>query len=139
MEKTKWSTFLKDVFLCSLGSFGGPEAHYGVFSSILIERKKYITEEELAEMIGLFALVPGPASTQTITAIGYYVGGPILALLTFLVWALPAIMIMSLIGVFFTKIDSNDSWKPVITYLPAAAVAFIIYAAISIGKKSTKA
>ncbi|MDO5649768.1 MAG: chromate efflux transporter [Gallicola sp.] len=138
MEKTKWSTFLKDVFLCSLGSFGGPEAHYGVFSSILIERKKYITEEELAEMIGLFALVPGPASTQTITAIGYYVGGPILALLTFLVWALPAIMIMSLIGVFFTKIDSNDSWKPVITYLPAAAVAFIIYAAITIGKKVLK-
>ncbi len=138
MNNVKWSTFLKDVFLCSLGSYGGPEAHYGVFSSILIHKKKYLTEEELTEMIGLFALVPGPSSTQTITAIGYYIGGPLLALLTFLVWAFPAIVVMSLIGVFFTQIDSNDSWRPVLTYLPAAAVAFIVYAAISLSKKVLK-
>ncbi|WMC92328.1 chromate efflux transporter [Kineothrix sp. MB12-C1] len=138
MKNIKWSTFLKDVFICSLGSYGGPEAHYGVFSSILVEKRKYLTEEELTEMIGLFALVPGPASTQTITAIGYYAGGPILALLTFLVWVLPAIVTMGLIGVFFTQIDSNDSWKPIITYLPAVAVAFIIYAALTLSKKVLK-
>lgn len=138
MQNIKWRTFLNDVFICSLGSYGGPEAHYGVFSSILVEKKKYLTEEELTEMIGLFAIVPGPSSTQTITAIGYYAGGPILALLTFLVWALPAIITMGLIGVFFTQIDSNDSWKPMITYLPSVAVAFIIYAAFTLSKKVLK-
>ena len=135
MKKVKWSTFLKDVFLCSLGSYGGPEAHYGVFSSILVEKRKYLTEEELTEMIGLYALVPGPSSTQTITAIGYHVGGPCLALLTFLVWAFPAIVVMGLIGVFFTRIDAIQSWRPVTTYLPAVAVAFIIYAALRLSKK----
>lgn len=141
MSKTNLSekmTFLKDVLLCSIGSYGGPEAHYGVFSSILVKKKKYITEEELTEMIGLYALVPGPSSTQTITAIGYYVGGPILAILTFLVWALPAILTMGLIGVFFTQIAGNDSWKPIITYLPAVAVAFILYAAVSLTRKVIK-
>ena len=135
MKKVKWSTFLKDVFLCSLGSYGGPEAHYGVFSSILVEKRKYLTEEELTEMIGLYALVPGPSSTQTITAIGYHVGGPFLALLTFLVWVFPAIVVMGLIGVFFTRIDAIQSWRPVTTYLPAVAVAFIIYAALRLSKK----
>lgn len=138
MGNIKLGTFLKDVLMCSLGSYGGPEAHYGVFSSILVEKKNYLTEEELTEMIGLFALVPGPSSTQTITAIGYYVGGPILALFTFLVWALPAIVTMGLIGVFFTQIDSNDGWKPIITYLPAVAVAFIIYASLTLSKKVIK-
>lgn len=33
MKKENYLTFLKDVFLCSLGSYGGPEAHYGVFQS----------------------------------------------------------------------------------------------------------
>ena len=121
-----------------MGSYGGPEAHYGVFSSILIEKRKYLTEEELGQLIGLYAIVPGPASTQTITAIGYYVGGPILALLTFLVWAFPAIVTMSLIGVFFTQIDKFDAWKPFITYLPAVAVAFIIYAALRLSQKVLK-
>lgn len=141
MEKTKKRinlTFLWDVFMCSLGSFGGPEAHYGVFSSILVKKKKYLTEEELTEMIGLYALVPGPSSTQTITAIGYYVGGPLLAILTFLVWASPAILTMGLIGVFFTQIAANDGWKPIITYLPAVAVAFIIYAAVTLSRKVLK-
>jgi len=137
-KKIKWTTFLWDVFMCSLGSYGGPEAHYGVFSSILVKKKKYITEEELTEMIGLYALVPGPSSTQTITAIGYYVGGPILAILTFLVWAMPAIVTMGLIGVFFTQITTNDGWKPILTYLPAVAVAFIIYAAITLSRKVLK-
>lgn len=138
IKKVKWSTFLWDVLMCSFGSFGGPEAHYGVFSSIMVEKKKYLTEEELTEMIGLYALVPGPSSSQTITAIGYYVGGPVLALLTFFVWAFPAIIVMALFGVFFTLIDNNEGWKPVITYLPAVAVAFIIYAAYSLSKKILK-
>ncbi len=137
-NKVSWGTFLKDVFICALGSYGGPEAHYGVFSSILVEKKKYITEEELTEMIGIYALVPGPSSTQTLTAIGYHVGGPMLALLSFLVWVLPAIGVMGLIGVFFTKVESNDGWKPMITYLPAVAIAFIVYAAITISKKVLK-
>lgn len=138
VNRVKWSSFLWDVLMCSLGSFGGPEAHYGVFSSVLVKKKKYITEEELGEMIGLYALVPGPSSTQTITAIGYYTGGPLLAILTFLVWAFPAIIIMGLIGVFFTQIAANDGWKPIITYLPAVAVAFIIYAAITLSRKVLK-
>ena len=137
-NRVRWSSFLKDVFICSLGSYGGPEAHYGVFSSILVDKKKYLTEEELTEMIGLYALVPGPASTQTLTAIGYYVGGPILAILAFLVWTLPAILTMGLIGVFFSQINSSDGWKPMVTYLPAVAISFIIYAAITLSKKVLK-
>lgn len=131
----KWTTFLWDILMCSLGSFGGPEAHYGVFSSILVHKKKYLSDEELTELIGLYALVPGPSSTQTITAIGYYVGGPILALLTFMVWALPAIITMGLLGVFFYQVDQNNQWKPLLTYLPAVAVAFIFYAAFNLSKK----
>lgn len=138
LHKVKWYMFLWDVFLCSLGSYGGPEAHYGVFSSILVKNKKYITEEELTEMIGLYALVPGPSSTQTITAIGYYVGGKLLAIFTFLVWALPAMIVMTLLGMFFTFIDANHAWEPVLTYLPAAAISFIVYAAITLSRKVLK-
>ncbi|WP_264229362.1 chromate efflux transporter [Acholeplasma laidlawii] len=138
LHKVKWYMFLWDVFLCSLGSYGGPEAHYGVFSSILVKQKKYITEEELTEMIGLYALVPGPSSTQTITAIGYYVGGKLLAIFTFLVWALPAMIVMTLLGMLFTFIDANHAWEPVLTYLPAAAISFIVYAAITLSRKVLK-
>jgi chromate transporter len=131
-------TFLKDVMVCALSSFGGPEAHYGVFSSVLVDKKKYLEEEELTELIGLHALVPGPSSTQTITAVGYHVGGPVLALLTFLIWAMPAIIMMGLAGVFFNRFESDTGWLDIIRYLPATAVAFIWYAGIRLSKKVVK-
>ena len=46
-KNVKWSSFLKDVFICSLGAYGGPEAHYGVFTDQMVIKKKYLTEEEL--------------------------------------------------------------------------------------------
>lgn len=29
-NKRRWGQFLKDVLVCSLGAYGGPEAHFGV-------------------------------------------------------------------------------------------------------------
>ena len=37
--KIKWTAFLKDVLICSLGAYGGPEAHYGVFTDHMIVKK----------------------------------------------------------------------------------------------------
>ena len=132
--KMNWA-FLFDVLWCSLSSFGGPEAHYGIFSQILVQKKKYITEETLAELIGVFSLVPGPSSTQTIMAIGYLVGGKWLAFLTFMVWALPAIVIMMLVGLFFSFFQNQPIIEQLLTILPSIAVAFIFFAGWSLSKK----
>lgn len=138
MKKENHLTFLKDVFLCSLGSYGGPEAHYGVFQSYLVKKKGYLSEDELSELIGLYTLVPGPSSTQTITAIGYHVGGKKLAILSFLVWALPAIVIMGLFGLFFGVIKSIGRLNDMIQFLPAVAIGFILYAGINMTLKIGK-
>ncbi len=127
--------FLIDVFLCSLSSFGGPEAHYGVFSQILVHKKKYINENTLTELIGVFSLVPGPSSTQTITAIGYLVGGPWIAFFTFLIWAFPAMVMMTLVGLFFSNVSPLPLFASMLEVLPPIAVGFIFYAGWSLTKR----
>lgn len=52
-KKVRWRTFLKDVIVCSLGAYGGPEAHYGVFTDQMVIKKQYLDEEELVELIAL--------------------------------------------------------------------------------------
>ena len=131
-------SFLLDVLWCSLSSFGGPEAHYGIFSQILVKKKKYISEETLVELIGVFSLVPGPSSTQTITAIGYLVGGRLLALFTFFVWAFPAIVIMTIIGIFFTTFNQLPMFTNLLTVLPSVAIGFIAFAGWSLSRKVLK-
>ena len=40
-------------------------------------------------------MLPGPTSTQTITAIGFKIGGPTLAFFTLAIWVLPASLILA--------------------------------------------
>lgn len=132
---SQWKPFLQDVFICSLGSYGGPEAHYGVFTDQMVTKKKYLTEEELVELIALTSILPGPSSTQTIVAIGYKAGGPLLGLLTMLVWALPVLVLMTLLS-FLSQflVDMNIS-QDGLRYVGPMAVGFIVVAAYRIGRK----
>lgn len=134
-NRAKWGRFLKDVFICSLGAYGGPEAHYGVFTEQMVVKKKYLSEEELVEFIALTSILPGPSSSQTIVSIGYKFGGPGLAFLTMLVWAVPAILLMTflsfLTGFIYTMGISQDGLR----YIGPMAVGFIIIAAYRIGCK----
>jgi chromate transporter len=68
-------------------------------------------------------------------AIGYLVGGKWLAFLTFMVWALPAIVIMMLVGLFFSFFQNQPIVNQLLLILPSIAVAFIFYAGWSLSKK----
>lgn len=130
-----WRVFLKDVFICSLGAYGGPEAHYGVFTDQMVVKKKYLNEEELVELIALTGILPGPSSTQTIVAIGYKIGGPLLALLTMLVWALPVLILMTLLSFLSQFLGNMNLSQEGLRYIGPMAVGFIIIAACRIGSK----
>ena len=134
----RWGTFLKDVFICSLGAYGGPEAHYGVFADQLVLKKKYLTEEELAELIALTGILPGPSSTQTIVAVGYKTGGPMLAFLTMLVWALPVLSLMTLLSFLGAFLNTLHVSQTILRFIGPMAVGFILSAAYRIGRKMIK-
>lgn len=130
-----WRTFLKDVFICSLGAYGGPEAHYGVFTDQMVIKKNYLTKEELVELIALTGILPGPSSTQTIVAIGYKIGGPVLALFTMLVWALPVLTVMTLLSFLGQFLGGMDLPQDGLRYIGPMAVGFIMIAGYHIGRK----
>lgn len=127
--------FLKDVLICSLGAYGGPEAHYGVFTDQMVIKKRYLEEEELVELIALCSILPGPTSTQTIVSIGYKVGGPGLAFLTMLVWALPVLMIMTILSFLYQILEAVNLSSEGLRYIGPMAVGFIVVASFRIGKK----
>ena len=128
--------YLKDVFLCSLVAFGGPEAHLGVFLERLVQKKKYLTEKALLEWMALCSFLPGPTSTQVITAIGLERGGRTLALLTLLVWALPVILLMSAVSMLPVMLGQEGlpQW---LGFLAPLAAAFVGWAAWTLGRKVT--
>ncbi len=135
ITRERWPSFLKDVLICSLGAYGGPEAHYGVFTDQLVMKKNYLTEEEFVELIALCSILPGPTSSQTIVSIGYKTGGPLLALFTMLVWAVPVITAMTVLSFLYQILASANISQDGLRYIGPMAVGFIVLAAYRIGKK----
>jgi len=127
--------FLRDVLICSLGAYGGPEAHMSVFMDQMVVKRNYLDEKGLVELIALCSMLPGPTSTQTIVSIGYKTGGPMLALLTLLVWAVPAIIMMTVLSFLYALLSSAHLSSDVLRFISPMAVGFIIVAAWRIGRK----
>ncbi|NLW52176.1 MAG: chromate efflux transporter [Tissierellia bacterium] len=127
--------FLKSVIIASLGAFGGPEAHYGIFLQEFVDRKKYVNDEEMLELIALCNLLPGPSSTQTITAIGYKVGGRKLAIYTLLTWAIPAILAMTGLSFLSNFLVSRNISLDFLENMIPMAIGFIAVASYKLTKK----
>jgi len=92
--------FLRAVLLHSISAFGGPQGHLGMMMKTFVHRRNDITEEELMDYSAFCQLLPGASSTQTLTLIGYKQGGVVLAMLTLIIWTLPASCLMALFSFF---------------------------------------
>lgn len=121
--------FLFEVFKLSLTAFGGPQIHFVQFRRRLVEKKRYLTSVELDEFNSLCSMLPGPTSTQTITTIGFRIGGPTLAFLTLLIWSLPACLLMGGLAIVMTSIAPGNPKFDFLKFLPAMGSGFMFYAA----------
>jgi chromate transporter len=134
-KKIRYFIFLRDVFLLSVTAFGGPQAHLALLFDTMVNNRKYLTEKELIELHALCQILPGPTSTQTITAIGFKIGGPNLAYLTLLVWMLPAVSIMIAAAIGIAALQENNISIDFTKYIQPMAVGFVTYAAYKISVK----
>lgn len=136
VQRIRYIIFLKDVFLLSVTCFGGPQAHIAHFQNILVRRRKYISEHDLIELNSLCQVVPGPTSTQTLSAIGYKLGGPSLAYLTLLIWLLPSVVIMTAAGILMNVFVTKNTSLEFTRFIQPMAVGLVAYAAYSISIKT---
>ena len=134
LRRTRNFIFLKDVACLACTAFGGPQAHVAMMLRLLVHKRQYLTAADLLELQALCALLPGPTSTQTITAIGLRLGGPNLAYLTLLIWCLPAVCIMTVAGLLLSHIDHGRTAQ-VVQFVQPVAVGFVAFSAYRIAEK----
>ena len=87
------------------------------------------------ELYALCQILPGPTSTQTITALGFKIGGPNLAYLTLLVWMLPAVTVMIAAGIFINILNDNGVSLDFLRFVQPIAVGIVAYSAYQISRK----
>ncbi len=128
--------FLKMVLWHSFTAFGGPQGHYGMMLRRFTQQRKDITEAELIEYTAFCQMLPGASSTQTLALIGYKRGGVPLAVITIIIWILPAGVLMGMLS--FVLHYFNEKALTIFNYMQPMAIGFLAYAALKAGKTAIK-
>jgi chromate transporter len=135
VRRIRYFIFLKDILLLSVTCFGGPQAHLSMFLELLVKKRAYLSEAALMELQALCTILPGPTSTQTLTAIAFKIGGPNLAYLTLFVWITPAVIFMTGIALSMSYLEKQGISLRFARFLEPVAVGFVIYGGYQIARK----
>jgi chromate transporter len=136
--KNRHLLFLRDVLIYTFTAFGGPQAHIAVLLREFVEKRHYITEDELMELNALSQVLPGPSSTQTLVGIAWKVGGLRLAIITFLIWILPSAAIMAMAAISYKMFANHAQFAHIISYIQPMAVGIVAYATYSFAHRFLK-
>src|SRR6516225_7168662 len=136
MVLLRHTRFLKAVFLHSISAFGGPQGHLGLTMKVFVQQRRDVTQEELLDYNAFCQLLPGASSTQTLTLIGYKRGGVILAVLTLIIWILPACLLMGAFSFFLEYLNEKTLKTDVFKFIQPMTVGFLAFAAIQSFKVS---
>lgn len=122
------------VFL-SLGltSFGGPVAHLGYFRDALVTRRRWLSEERYAELVGLCQFLPGPASSQVGFALGWHRAGPAGALAAWLAFTMPSALLLLTFAWLTPSLDNPWS-QSALQGLKLLAVAVVAQAILGMAR-----
>ena len=124
--------FLRVVFYHSISAFGGPQAHIAMMLKTFVKQRPYVTEQELMEYNAFCQLLPGASSTQTITLIGYKRGGVPLAVLTLIIWILPACILMGVLSFLLHYFDQKALHTDIFKFIAPMAAGYLVYASYSV-------
>jgi chromate transporter len=136
--KKRQLLFLRDALIYTFTAFGGPQAHISMLLREFVEKRRYITEQELMELTALTQILPGPSSTQTLVGIAWKVGGLRLAIITFLIWILPSATIMCVAAISYKMWLTHSKFTEILRFVQPMAVGIVAYAAYTFANKFIK-
>ncbi len=136
------SNSLKEIFLYffRLGfvAFGGPAAHVAMLEEDLVQKRKWLTEEEFLDYMGATNLIPGPNSTEMTMHCGYHRGGAAGLFIAGMSFIFPAVLLTLIVAYFFEEYSQIAWVEPMVDGIKAAVLSFIAAAILKLGKKAVK-
>ena len=119
-------------FKIGLFTFGGGYAMISVISNEIVEKRKYITAVEFADIVAIAESTPGPIAINSATFIGYRRGGVLGGILSSLAVTLPSFIIIFIISLFFDEFLKFELVQKAFSGVQCAVAVLIISAAVKL-------
>ncbi len=119
-------------------SFGGPAGQIAVMHRIIVEEKKWISDERFLHALNFCMLLPGPEAQQLATYIGWLIHGTRGALLAGGLFILPGAVSILALSILYTYNEQSSLIQALFFGLKPAIMAIVLEAVFRIGKRVLK-
>ncbi len=119
-------------------SFGGPAGQIAVMHRIVVEEKKWVSEERFLHALNYCMLLPGPEAQQLATYIGWLMHRTIGGLMAGMLFILPGFVSILALSIVYACWQQTDMVQAVFFGLKPAVMAIILEAVLRIGKRVLK-
>lgn len=114
-------------------TFGGGYAMIPLIEREIVDKKGWLTTEDIADVFAISESVPGAIALNSSTFVGYRVAGVRGAVAAMLGVLLPTFLIVLALCVLFLQVRDNPKIEAAFKGIRPAIVALIVFAGVKIG------
>jgi chromate transporter len=116
-------------------SFGGPAGQIAVMHRILVEEKRWISENRFLHALNYCMLLPGPEAMQLATYVGWLLHGWRGGVIAGTLFVLPGFLSILVLSILYAVYQQADLVVALFFGLKAATLAIVVEAVFRIGRK----
>jgi len=133
---------LSELFLVfgrvGLLSFGGPAGQIGMMHRVLVDEKRWLSEERFLHALNYCMLLPGPEAQQLATYAGWLLHGRRGGIIAGTLFILPGFLVIVALAAAYA-LYQDTHWLPALLFgLKAGVLAIVIEALLRVAKRALK-
>ncbi|MCO6186981.1 chromate efflux transporter [Rhizobium sp. L1K21] len=119
-------------------SFGGPAGQIALMHRIVVEEKRWLSEEKYLHALNYCMLLPGPEAQQLATYIGWLLHGWRGGLIAGLLFVLPGFLVILALSIAYATLHQSVWLAALFFGMKAAVLAIVADACWRIGRRALK-
>ncbi len=135
--KTALKLFLV-FFKIGAFTFGGGYAMVPIIQSEIAEKRGWIKNEDILDILAISESTPGPIAINSATFVGYQVAGVFGSVMATLGVVLPSLIVITIVSYFFKQFITFKAVKYAFMGIRAGVLALIVKAAKNMAKACPK-
>jgi len=122
----------------ALLSFGGPAGQISVMHRILVDEKRWVSEDRFLHALNYCMLLPGPEAQQLAIYIGWLLHRARGGIVAGVLFVLPGFVSILALSLLFAGYKDLQAVEAIFYGLAPAVMAIVLHAVIRLGKKALK-
>ncbi len=140
-ERARKPTFREAVHLwAKIGflSFGGPAAQIALMHRLLVEHKRWLSEQKFLNALSFCMLLPGPEAMQLATYAGWRLHGTLGGLLAGLLFVLPGAIVVLTLAIIYVTLGDVPLINALFLGVKATVLIIVLEALLRVSRRALK-